>query len=103
LGKISSINSQMAVTPKITAEEIKSLAADLRKQLDAIQVDLEPHAADPEHLNLRRPDLVGRSGSKLQRTSYPSPGGVDRRLRKPVEEGAVGSEYGGGESAAHLE
>ncbi|MBZ5626906.1 MAG: hypothetical protein LAQ69_50760 [Acidobacteriia bacterium] len=55
LGKISSINSQMsAITPKITAEEIKSLAAELRKQLDAIEVDLEPHPNDPEHLNLRR-------------------------------------------------
>jgi photosystem II stability/assembly factor-like uncharacterized protein len=55
LGKIASIHSQMAaLTPQVTAEEIKSLAADLRKQVDAIEVDLEPRPNDPEHLNLRR-------------------------------------------------
>jgi len=55
LVKISSINSQIdAVTPKITAEDLKALAASLRKQLDTVEVDLEPHAGDPEHLNLRR-------------------------------------------------
>jgi photosystem II stability/assembly factor-like uncharacterized protein len=55
LVNIGSINSQLnAVTPQITAEDLKALAAGLRKQLDAIEVDLEPHPGDPEHLNLRR-------------------------------------------------
>jgi hypothetical protein len=55
LVKIGSMDSQLnTVTPQITAEDLKALAGSLRKQLDAIEVDLEPHAGDPEHLNLRR-------------------------------------------------
>jgi hypothetical protein len=55
LVKIGAMNSQLnAVTPQITAEDLKALAAGLRRQLDAIEVDLEPHTGDPEHLNLRR-------------------------------------------------
>jgi photosystem II stability/assembly factor-like uncharacterized protein len=55
LAKIGSVNSQLnSVTPQIAAEDLKALAVSVRKQLDAIEVDLEPHAGDPEHMNLRR-------------------------------------------------
>ncbi len=55
LAKIGSVNSQIgAVAPQITAEDVKALAANLRKQLDEIEADLEPRPNDPEHQNLRR-------------------------------------------------
>jgi hypothetical protein len=55
LGKISSVDSQLsALTSSNAEEQIRALGVELRKQLDAIEVDLEPHANDPEHLNLRR-------------------------------------------------
>ena len=55
LSKIGSMNAQIdAVTPRISAAEVKALAVELRNQLDHIEVDLEAHASDPEHLNLRR-------------------------------------------------
>jgi hypothetical protein len=55
VNKISSIDAQMsALGPQLAAAELQSLAADLKKQLDTIEADLEPPANDPEHLNLRR-------------------------------------------------
>lgn len=55
LNQIHSIDAQMsAISPKLTVEEVKSLAMDLKKRLGTIEADLEPPAKDPEHLNLRR-------------------------------------------------
>jgi photosystem II stability/assembly factor-like uncharacterized protein len=55
LAKIGGIDSQMsAITPQITAADVKALASSLRKQLDEIEADLEPRPNDPEHQNLRR-------------------------------------------------
>jgi hypothetical protein len=55
LVKIGSVSTQLdTVAPHITAADLRQLAASLRKELDTVEVDLEPHAGDPEHLNLRR-------------------------------------------------
>ncbi len=55
LSKISSVDAQMgAIAPQLTDAQVKAIAADLARQLHTIEADLEPPAADPEHLNLRR-------------------------------------------------
>jgi hypothetical protein len=55
LSKIGSIDSQIDdLAPRVTADDLKTLAASLRKQLDGIEADLEPRPNDPEHQNLRR-------------------------------------------------
>jgi hypothetical protein len=55
LARIASIKNQVtAVSPKLAEAELKALVEDLKRQLTAIEVDLEPPPDDPEHLNLRR-------------------------------------------------
>ena len=55
LAKIARLKTQLTqMSPKLAQAELKQLAADLQHELDAVEIDLEPPANDPEHLNLRR-------------------------------------------------